>query len=67
MDQKLCNYLLYKLHHSKNIKYLHYDLFSKIRLSQKDSNVKIGLINVACAGFGDIINCKTFSEYLKLN
>ena len=65
MDQKLCNYLLYKLYHPKNIKYLHYDLFQNIKLDKKDSNIKVGLINVACKGFGDIINCKTFSDYLK--
>jgi len=66
MDKKLANFILYKLYHSKNIKYLHYDLFSEIKLNENDSNIKVGLINIACAGFGDIINCKTFSEYLEM-
>ena len=29
------------------------------------NNVSIGLFNIPCAGFGDIIVCKTFYDYLK--
>uniref|UniRef100_A0A6C0KYZ2 Glycosyltransferase n=1 Tax=viral metagenome TaxID=1070528 RepID=A0A6C0KYZ2_9ZZZZ len=28
-------------------------------------NISIGLFNIACGGFGDIIVCKTFHDYLK--
>ena len=30
-----------------------------------NQNVSIALINTPCAGFGDIIVCKTFYDYLK--
>ena len=46
-----------------------YEIIWKINLNKKikkeDYNgVKIGLINTPCAGFGDIIVCKTFYDYL---
>ena len=28
-------------------------------------NISIGLFNIPCGGFGDIIVCKTFHDYLK--
>ena len=38
----------------------------KQKIERKDYNgVKIGLFNTPCAGFGDIIVCKTFYDYLK--
>jgi len=39
------------------------ELNMKIKLT--DKKVKIGLINLPCCGFGDIIVCKTFYDYLK--
>ena len=50
----LCNYL--------------YDIFWKISegekiTKQKYNNVSIGLFNIPCAGFGDIIVCKSFYDY----
>ena len=47
-----------------------YDIVWKIgenkKIERKDYNgVKIGLFNTPCAGFGDIIVCKTFYDYLK--
>lgn len=56
---------------SKNAKYYEdlYEIIWKINLNKKikkeDYNgIKIGLINTPCAGFGDIIVCKTFYDYL---
>ena len=40
-------------------------LFEGKKITQKESKVSVGLINVPCGGFGDIVNCKTFSDYLK--
>ena len=31
----------------------------------KQTKLRIGLINVPCGGFGDIIVCQTFYEYLQ--
>ena len=47
-----------------------YDIFWKISEGEKltkqhYNNVSIGLFNIPCAGFGDIIVCKTFYDYLK--
>lgn len=56
---------------SKEAKYYEdlYEIIWKINLNKKikkqDYNgIKIGLINTPCAGFGDIIVCKTFYDYL---
>lgn len=56
---------------SKSAKYYEdlYEIIWKMndnkKITSKDySNVKIGLINTPCAGFGDIIVCKTFYDYL---
>ena len=68
MDKKLYLSLIQhikNLKHDKDIKMFHHTLFEGSKLLPKDSNVKVGLINIPCAGFGDIINCKTFSEYLE--
>ena len=35
-----------------------------MKMKPSDKKVKIGLINLPCAGFGDIIVCKTFYDYL---
>lgn len=47
-----------------------YDIVWKIgedkKIEKKHYNgIKIGLFNTPCAGFGDIIVCKTFYDYLK--
>ena len=56
---------------SKNAKYyedLHeiiWKVNEDIKIKKEDfNNMKIGLINTPCAGFGDIIVCKTFYDYL---
>lgn len=56
---------------SKSAKYYEdlYEIIWKInennKINKKDYNdIKIGLINTPCAGFGDIIVCKTFYDYL---
>ncbi len=46
-----------------------YDIFWKLHENDKlnkghYSNVSIGLFNTPCGGFGDIIVCKTFYDYL---
>ena len=46
-----------------------YDIIWKLGENQKIkkqnyNGVKIGLFNTPCAGFGDIIVCKTFYDYL---
>ena len=53
------------MRYDNDIKILHHSLFEGKRITKKESNVKVGLINVPCGGFGDIVNCKTFSDYLK--
>lgn len=45
--------IIWKLGENKNVEQKHYN------------NIKIGLFNTPCAGFGDIIVCKTFYDYLK--
>ena len=47
-----------------------YDIFWKVSKKHKISNIhykniSIGLFNTPCGGFGDIIVCKTFYDYLK--
>lgn len=47
-----------------------YDIVWKLgenkKIQKKNYNgIKIGLFNTPCAGFGDIIVCKTFYDYLK--
>lgn len=47
-----------------------YDIFWKISENDKINNkhymnISIGLFNTPCGGFGDIIVCKTFYDYLK--
>ena len=69
MNEKMIQHII---NHVNNLKYdddidiFHHTLFEGHKIEKKHSNVKVGLINVACNGFGDIINCKTFSDYLKL-
>lgn len=48
-----------------------YDIPRNLFLDKKISpshckNMKIGLLNVPCGGFGDVIICKTFYDYLKM-
>ena len=41
-------------------------LQEKNSLKKEDTKgLRIGLFNIPCGGFGDIIACQTFSEYLK--
>jgi len=37
----------------------------KLKLQPKQSKVHVGLINIPCSGFGDIVNCSLFYQYLK--
>ena len=37
----------------------------KLKFINKYSKIHIGLINIPCSGFGDIINCSLFYQYLK--
>ena len=37
----------------------------KFKIEDKHSKVHIGLINIPCSGFGDIVNCSLFYKYLK--
>jgi len=52
------------LEYDDDIKTFHYTLLEGIKLVPKDSKVRVALINIPCGGFGDIVNCKTFSDYL---
>lgn len=61
---KLINHKINNLEYDEDIKILHYTLFEGIKIDKKDSNLKVALINIPCGGFGDIVNCKTFSDYL---
>jgi len=37
----------------------------KFKIEHKHSKVHVGLINIPCSGFGDIVNCSLFYQYLK--
>ena len=52
------------LKHDKDMKTFHYSFFEGIKLMSKESKIRVALINIPCGGFGDIVNCKTFSDYL---
>lgn len=54
-----------ELKYDEDIKILHHTLFEDYKLSKNDSKIHVGLINIPCGGFGDVVNCKTFSDYLK--
>ena len=51
----------------KNVKSFHelYELPLDIKKQVQSKSLRIGLINVPCGGFGDIIVCQIFSEYLQ--
>ena len=49
----------------KEMKTFHYSFYEGKKLLPKESKIKVGLINIPCGGFGDIVNCKTFADYLK--
>mgnify|MGYP001169596202 FL=1 len=51
----------------KNIKSFHelYELPLDSKKQVQSKSLRIGLINVPCGGFGDIIVCQIFSEYLQ--
>ena len=68
LNHKLYNHILEKineLEYDEDIKILHHTLFESQQITNKDSNISVALINIPCGGFGDIVNCKTFSDYLK--
>ena len=54
-----------ELQYDEDIKILHYTFFESHKITKKDYNISVALINIPCGGFGDIVNCKTFSDYLK--
>ena len=54
-----------ELKYDEDIKILHHTLCEGHKLSKSDSNIHVGLVNIPCGGFGDVVNCKTFSDYLK--
>lgn len=67
---KLCNEIIKNVKDSKDYSLIHESIWRSIekidmKLKPKDKKVKIGLINLPCCGFGDIIACKTFYDYLK--
>uniref|UniRef100_A0A6C0BS30 Glycosyltransferase n=1 Tax=viral metagenome TaxID=1070528 RepID=A0A6C0BS30_9ZZZZ len=62
---KLVNKKADELEYDEDIKILHYSLFEGLKIEKKDSKLSVALINIPCGGFGDIVNCKTFSDYLK--
>ena len=67
-DKKLFNSLvqtIQNLEYDEDIKTFHYTFFEKTKILPKDTKVNVGLINVPCGGFGDIVCCKIFSNYLK--
>jgi hypothetical protein len=53
------------LKYDEDIKILHHTLFQGLKITNKDSKISVALINIPCGGFGDVVNCKTFSDYLK--
>jgi len=53
-----------ELKYDEDIKVLHHTLFESHKITKKESNISVALINIPCGGFGDIVNCKTFSDYL---
>ena len=68
MDDENIKFIKYLSNQSKYYEDL-YDIIWKmneIKEFKKDfSNVTVGLFNIPCGGFGDIIVCKTFYDYLK--
>jgi len=54
-----------ELKYDEDIKILHHTLLEGKKLSKSDSKIHVGLANIPCGGFGDIVNCKTFSDYLR--
>ena len=62
---KIINTKINKLKYDEDIKILHHTLCEGTKLSKSDSNIHVGLVNIPCGGFGDVVNCKTFSDYLR--
>ena len=44
---------------------LYYLEDQKIKIKPQQSKLHVGLINIPCSGFGDIVNCSIFYLYLK--
>lgn len=61
----LINTKINELKYDEDIKILHHTLLEGNKLSKSDSKIHVGLVNIPCGGFGDIVNCKTFSDYLR--
>ena len=57
------NQLVEKIKYVKSFHEL-YELPLDIKKQVQSKSLRIGLINVPCGGFGDIIVCKTFYDYL---
>ena len=67
-NDRLVSYINKKvdeLQYDNDIQTLHHTLFEGHKLKPSESNISVLLVNIPCNGFGDIINCKTFSDYLK--
>jgi len=71
-EKKLYKFLSNKLNNNKNYDDLYYEPLKffekqKIKIKYNDyKNIHIGLINIPCEGFGDIVNCGLFYQNLKL-
>ena len=71
-EKKLYEYLKMKIKDNKYYDDLYYEplkFLEKKRLNIKYNNYKnihIGLINIQCEGFGDIVNCALIYQNLKL-
>lgn len=65
MDEKFIKYLANQSKYYEDL----YDILWKMNdvkeFKKEFSKVSVGLFNIPCGGFGDIIVCKTFYDYLK--
>ena len=67
-EKKLYNKLkktIQNLEYDEDIKTFHHTFCETMKDIQPKQNIKIGLINIPCKGFGDIQCCDAFSNYLK--
>ena len=69
-ESKIYNDLQIKLLQCKyyeDTKYipLYYLEDQKMKINSNQSKLHVGLINIPCSGFGDIVNCSIFYQYLK--
>ena len=52
----LINTKINELKYDEDIKILHHTLLEGNKLSKSDSKIHVGLVNIPCGGFGDIVN-----------